>query len=123
MILADLVAESADRWRYLELALALTDGSAPADPQELAALLLPGLARPRTPVDTLEALIVEEEFTAAERLHEHLFDLPAAGLAAGDDQRLAAVPDRLASARDAVQLRVKTQWQTMNERVQRVGLP
>jgi signal transduction histidine kinase len=122
MTISELFAESPDRWRYLELALTLADGP-PAGTQELAVLLLRGLARPRRPVGTLEALIEMGEFATAERLHEQLFDLAAVGPDPGDDLRIANVADRMASARDAARLRIGAQWQSLDDRAQRVGLP
>lgn len=122
MTVSELFAESPDRWRYLDLTLTLAGGPPPGT-QELAALLLSGLARPRRPVDTLETLIEMGEFATAERLQEELFDLAVPGPDPGDDLRIADVADRMASARDAARLRIRAQWQTLDDRAQRVGLP
>jgi signal transduction histidine kinase len=122
MSLSELMVESPDRWRYLDLALALADGPPPGT-QELAALLLRGLGRPRRPEDTLAALIEMGEFTAAEQLRVVLLDLAAPGLDPGDDFRIADVVDGMAGARDAARRRVRAQWESLDERAQRVRLP
>lgn len=121
MVLAELVAESPQRWRYLELVEALAARELPAAASELAHLVVCGLARPREPLETLEALVRHREFDAADFMYQQIRD--QLGLDAGeDDPRIAGFTDRLSMARDAARLRVETNWRTLDDRARRAGL-
>ncbi|MFC5261237.1 ATP-binding protein [Kribbella qitaiheensis] len=121
MTLAELVAESPRRWRYLDLTQALADGNLPSAPSELSGLLLRGLARPRDPYATLEALVAAGEFDTAELVYEDMQDPQGPG-SADDDPRIAGIPDLLSAARDTARRQIETKWETLNKRAERAGL-
>ncbi|MFI7553696.1 ATP-binding protein [Micromonospora sediminimaris] len=113
-----LIAVSADRWRYPELAAALAGGNR-TDLGTAVTLLLDGIARPRDLAAGITAIIADGRYSMAEVL---LIEVLESAGALGDDD-LERLESDLELSRAAAVADVERAWADLNVRASEVGLP
>jgi len=109
-IAIDVLASWPDRWRYPQLLVRLADTDRPLAPDELARLIVQGIAEQATPTSSIRALIASGEFAVAERLLEAP---DISSLAATEADALA---DELAAARAAAAAALHTRLLALRSR-------
>ena len=115
-ISTDVLASWPDRWRYPELLVRLADGDRPLARDELARLIVQGIADQATPAGSLRALIAAGEFAVAERL---LAAQDIVVLVAAEGEALA---DELAAARAAAAAELHTRLLALRSRAAEVDV-
>ena len=109
-ISVDVLASWPDRWRYPELLVRLADTGRPLARDELARLIVQGIADQATPTGSIRALIAAGEFAVAERL------LEAPDISTLTATEADALADELAAARAAAAAELHTRLLALRSR-------
>ncbi|MEV0899977.1 ATP-binding protein [Actinoplanes sp. NPDC049802] len=113
----DLIALSADRWRYPELAAALAGGNRP-ELSTAVDLLLDGIAHPVHLAEGITTIIADGRYSMAEMLLIEVLD--SADILGDDD--LERLESDLELSRAAAVADVERAWTDLNARAAEVGL-
>lgn len=115
-ISVEMLAGWPERWRYPQLLVRLADADRPLARDELARLIVEGIADQATPTGSIRALIAAGEFAVAERLLE----APDISTLAGTEADVLA--DELVQARSAAAAELHTRLLALRSRAAEVDV-